>query len=75
MARQNITQSNLTVPPIIGFTVAVAILYFARALLIPFGLALLFAFLLSPIVKRLEIWRVPRVMVHCWRLPRPLEFS
>ncbi len=62
MARQNVTHSNPTVPPIIGFIVAVAILYFARALLIPFGLALLFAFLLSPIVKRLESWRIPRVM-------------
>lgn len=62
MARQNVTHSNPTVPPIIGFIVAVAILYFARALLIPFGLALLFAFLLTPIVKRLEIWRIPRVM-------------
>ena len=62
MARQNVTHSNPTVPPIIGFIVAVAILYFARALLIPFGLALLFAFLLSPIVKRLESWRIPRVV-------------
>lgn len=61
MARQN-AHSNPVVPPIIGFIVAVAILYFARALLIPFGLALLFAFLLTPIVKRLESWRVPRVM-------------
>lgn len=66
MARQNVHQNtaqpNRSVPPIIGFIVAVAILYFARDLLIPFGLALLFAFLLSPIVKRLESWRVPRVM-------------
>lgn len=64
MARLNhhVTPSNPSVPPIIGFMVAVAILYFARALLIPFGLALLFAFLLSPIVKRLESWRIPRVL-------------
>src|SRR5947208_940312 len=62
MARQNVTPSNPTIPPIIGFIVAVGILYFARALLIPFALALLFAFLLSPIVKRLESWRIPRVV-------------
>lgn len=45
----------------IAFLIAVAVLYFARQLLIPFALALLFAFLLSPIVKRLENLRIPRV--------------
>ena len=51
----------ISVSPIISFTISVAILYFARELLIPLAFALLFAFLLSPIVKRLELWRVPRV--------------
>ncbi|HVW85809.1 MAG TPA: AI-2E family transporter, partial [Bryobacteraceae bacterium] len=59
MPRSN--ASTATIPPLIGFAITVAILYFARDLLIPLAFALLFAFLLSPIVKRLEGWRVPRV--------------
>jgi predicted PurR-regulated permease PerM len=50
--------SRLT--PIVGLIVAIAILYFARELLIPLAFALLLAFLLSPIVKWLESWRIPR---------------
>jgi predicted PurR-regulated permease PerM len=46
--------------PILGLILAIAILYFARELLIPLAFALLLAFLLSPIVKRLEGWRIPR---------------
>ncbi len=52
--------STSSFPPFIGFIVAVAILYFAREILIPFALALLISFVLSPIVKRLEGWRIPR---------------
>jgi predicted PurR-regulated permease PerM len=48
------------IPPTLGLIVAVAILYFARELLIPLAFAMLLAFLLSPIVKRLESWRIPR---------------
>jgi predicted PurR-regulated permease PerM len=43
-----------------GLIAAVAILYFARELLIPLAFAMLLAFLLSPAVKRLETWRIPR---------------
>ena len=46
--------------PILGLILAIAVLYFARELLIPLAFALLLAFLLSPIVKRLEGWRIPR---------------
>ena len=46
--------------PILGLIVAIAALYFARELLIPLAFALLLAFLLGPIVKRLEGWRIPR---------------
>ncbi len=45
----------------VAMAIAVAVLYFARELLIPLACALLLAFLLGPIVKRLEIWRVPRI--------------
>jgi predicted PurR-regulated permease PerM len=58
MARENAGSSRLS--PIIGLIVAVAVLYFARDLLIPLAFAMLLAFLLSPIVKRLESWRIPR---------------
>ncbi|MEP6715811.1 MAG: AI-2E family transporter [Terriglobia bacterium] len=47
--------------PLIGFAIAVAVLYFARDLLQPFAFALLLAFLLSPAVKRLEGWRIHRI--------------
>ena len=59
MARSTTTPA--TIPPLIGFSIAVAILYFARELLIPLAFAVLLAFLLSPIVKQLEGWRVPRL--------------
>ncbi len=57
-ARENPGISRLV--PILGLILAVAVLYFARELLIPLAFALLLAFLLSPIVKRLETWRIPR---------------
>src|SRR5205807_3620513 len=41
--------------------VVVAALYFAQAVLIPLALAILLTFLLSPLVQRLERWRVHRV--------------
>jgi predicted PurR-regulated permease PerM len=61
MARQPAASSNFSIPPLITFLIAVAVLYFARQLLIPFALAILFAFLLSPIVKRFENLHVPRI--------------
>ena len=48
--------------PILGLIIAIAVLYFARELLIPLAFALLLAFLLSPVVKRLEGWRIPRAV-------------
>jgi predicted PurR-regulated permease PerM len=38
----------------------VAILYFANSILVPLALAILFTFLLSPVVTRLERWKIPR---------------
>jgi len=46
---------------LIGAAVIV-VLYFARQVLVPFALAVLFAFLLSPVVNLLERWRLPRVL-------------
>ncbi|MDE3197056.1 MAG: AI-2E family transporter [Acidobacteriota bacterium] len=58
MARENAPSVSMT--PVIGLIVAIAVLYFARELLIPLAFALLLAFLLTPIVKRLESWKIPR---------------
>jgi len=41
--------------------VTLAVLYFGRDILIPFSLAILVAFLLTPAVKRLESWRLGRI--------------
>src|SRR5947208_2052937 len=41
--------------------VVVAALYFAQDVLIPLALATLLTFLLSPLVQRLERWRLHRV--------------
>ena len=58
MARDNASTSSVS--PAIGLIIAIAVLYFARDLLIPLAFALLLAFLLTPIVKRLENWKIPR---------------
>jgi len=47
-------------PPLIGFVIAVAALYFGKEVLIPLALAILLAFLLTPPVRRLEKWKLPR---------------
>jgi predicted PurR-regulated permease PerM len=46
---------------LIGLLVAAAVLYLARDVLIPLALAILAAFLLAPIVRRLEYWKLGRV--------------
>jgi predicted PurR-regulated permease PerM len=50
------------VGPFLVLAVVVLILYFARDLLVPFAFALTLAFLLAPVVTRLELRRVPRVL-------------
>ncbi len=40
--------------------IVVASLYLARAILMPFALAILLSFMLSPLVRRLQLWHVPR---------------
>jgi predicted PurR-regulated permease PerM len=46
---------------VIGLLVAAAILYFAKEVLLPLALAILFAFLLAPVVERLERLRLARL--------------
>jgi predicted PurR-regulated permease PerM len=45
-----------------GLLVAAAVLYLARHVLIPLALAILLAFLLAPAVRRLEHWRLGRLL-------------
>jgi predicted PurR-regulated permease PerM len=45
----------------LGLLVATAVLYLARDVLIPFALAILLSFLLAPVVRRLEHWRLGRM--------------
>src|ERR1700733_13209083 len=40
----------------------VTALYFAREVLVPVALAVLFSFVLAPFVIRLQSWRVPRTL-------------
>ena len=46
--------------PMFGVLVAIAVLYLAREIFVPLSLALLFGFLLSPLVKCLERWHIRR---------------
>jgi predicted PurR-regulated permease PerM len=48
-------------PPALTVLLVGAVLYFARDVLIPVALAVLLAFLLAPLVRRLERYRVPRI--------------
>jgi predicted PurR-regulated permease PerM len=41
--------------------IVVAVLYFMKEIFVPLALALLFSFLLAPLVRRFERWRLPRV--------------
>jgi len=48
-------------PPVAVCLLVMAALYFARQILIPLAIAVLLAFLLTPAVRRLESFRLPRV--------------
>ncbi len=47
---------------LVALLVAAAVLYLAREVLIPFALAILLSFLLAPAVRRLERWKLGRVL-------------
>ena len=53
--------ANVRRLPVSVLVVTVGVLYFAREVLIPLALALLFSFLLGPLVRRLERWKMSRV--------------
>ena len=47
---------------LVALVIVAAVLYLAREVLIPFTLAILLAFLLAPAVRRLERWKLGRVV-------------
>ena len=55
------TEKIATLVSILIILIVVAVLYFAKEVFVPLALALLFSFLLAPLVTRFERWRVPRV--------------
>src|ERR1700722_12649773 len=66
MERSNAFPASSRRSPWLAFVVSVAVLYFAKQVLVPLALAVLFAFLLTPVVtvlERLRLGRIPSVML------------
>ena len=61
MARSQSSRDLSRLLTIVVATVAIAVLYLAKVVILPLALAILFAFLVSPAVQWLEKRRVPRV--------------
>ena len=55
------TEKIATLISVLMILIVVAVLYFAKEVFVPLALALLFSFLLTPLVTRFERWRLPRV--------------
>ncbi len=58
----NNAEKTATLLSVALILIVVAVLYFAREIFIPLTLALLFSFLLTPLVTRFERWRIPRIL-------------
>lgn len=61
MPRTKSTDLSLAANALVSAAVIVCALYFARDILLPFALAILLSFLLSPLVELLEKWRLARI--------------
>ena len=61
MERSNVFAASSRRSPWLALVVSIAALYFAKQVLVPLALAVLFAFLLTPAVTRLERLRLGRV--------------
>ena len=55
------TDRFATLVSLLLILIVVAVLFFLKDVFIPVALALLFSFLLAPLVTRLERWRLPRI--------------
>ena len=60
-APANTTEKFATLLSVALILIVVAVLYFMRDVFVPLALALLFSFLLAPLVTRFERWYVPRI--------------
>ena len=60
-APANNTEKFGTLLSVALILIVVAVLYFMRDVFVPLALALLFSFLLAPLVTRFERWYVPRI--------------
>jgi predicted PurR-regulated permease PerM len=64
MERPNAVSASSRPFPLLAFVVSIAALYFAKEIFVPLALAVLFAFLLTPLVtglERLRLGRIPSV--------------
>jgi predicted PurR-regulated permease PerM len=52
---------------LIGFAAAIAALYFGREFFLPLVLAVLISFLLAPLIRRFESWRLGGLLRSSWR--------
>jgi predicted PurR-regulated permease PerM len=57
----NNTERFATLLSVALILIVVAVLYFMRDIFVPLALALLFSFLLAPLVTRFERWHIPRI--------------
>jgi predicted PurR-regulated permease PerM len=62
MARTNRSRDNRHLLVLVSSVVIIAALYFAKVVLVPFALAILFTFVLTPPVRWLERIRLPRIL-------------
>ncbi|HWP45852.1 MAG TPA: AI-2E family transporter [Candidatus Limnocylindrales bacterium] len=61
MVRTHPRGASQRVSPLLSIVIIIAVLYFAKEVLIPIALAILLSFLLTPLVVRLERWRFPHI--------------
>jgi len=61
LARDVLATTGSTVSRLAATVMVIAILYFAREVLIPFALSVLLCFFLAPLVSRLRRWHLGRV--------------
>ena len=62
MERPNAVSASFRPFPLLAFVVSIAALYFAKEIFIPLALAVLFAFLLTPLVVGLERLKLGRIL-------------
>ncbi len=57
----NSSDKFATLVSVLLIMIVVAVLFFMKEIFVPLALAMLFSFLLNPLVRRFERWRLPRI--------------